>query len=116
MVWQKYFPSAFQTMRHSSRPGQIYLIDVDAINTGIPYADSFYVTQHWCLSRIAPGDPEFVQGAKDSSRIALISNIVYKKTVWGIVKSKSISNLIEPFDTDQIIGLGQDLTCEYLDF
>ena len=82
---------AFQTMRHSSRPGQIYLIDVDAINTGIPYADSFYVTQHWCLSRIAPGDPEFVQGAKDSSRIALISNIVYKKTVWGIVKSKNIA-------------------------
>merc|ERR1719391_652902 len=76
-----------QTMRHSSRPGQIYLIDVDALNTGIPYADSFYVTQHWCLSRIAPGDPEFVQGAKDSSRIALISNIVYKKTVWGIVKT-----------------------------
>merc|ERR1719419_215729 len=76
-----------QTMRNTSRPGQIYLIDVDAINTGIPYADSFYVTQHYCLCRVTPQDPDFVPGSKDSSRLTLVSNIVYKKTVWGIVKT-----------------------------
>ena len=91
-------------MRHTSRPGQIYLIDVDAINTGIPYADSFYVTQHYCLSRLTPQDPDFVQGSKDSSRLTLISNIVYKKTVWGIVKCKLLMLILSAL-SKPIVGM-----------
>ena len=47
-------------MRHTSKPGLIYLIDVDAYNAGIPYADSFYVVQHYCLTKVNPNDPDFV--------------------------------------------------------
>lgn len=43
-----------QVMRDCSKPGQLYSIDVSAVQGGIPYADSFYVTQHYCMSRTKP--------------------------------------------------------------
>jgi len=92
-----------QTMRHSSKSGQMYLIDVDAFNGGIPYADSFYVTQNFCLTRLPPSDPEFVAGAKECCRLNLIANIKYKKTVWGLVKTFIEKNAwagLEDFNTN----------------
>ncbi len=40
-----------QIMNSESQPGQQYIIDVEVSNNGIPYADSFYVTVHFYLSR-----------------------------------------------------------------
>lgn len=40
-----------QLMRECSLPGQLYSIDVKSTNNGVPYADSFYVSLHYCLSR-----------------------------------------------------------------
>ena len=41
----------FQVMHPDSQPGRQYIIDVEVQNNGIPYADSFYVTVHFYLSR-----------------------------------------------------------------
>ena len=38
-------------MHSDSQPGQQYIIDVEVVNGGIPYADSFYVNVHYYLSR-----------------------------------------------------------------
>lgn len=40
-----------QVIRDCSKPGQMYSIDITVTNAGIPYADSFYVQQHFCMSR-----------------------------------------------------------------
>ncbi|TRY77810.1 hypothetical protein TCAL_14384 [Tigriopus californicus] len=57
--------------------GEIYAIHVETVNSGIPYADSFFVTSHFCLTRVS----------KETSRLVVWSNIKYKKSVWGFVKS-----------------------------
>lgn len=40
-----------QIMRDCSVPGQLYSIDTTSTNAGIPYADSFKITAHYCLVR-----------------------------------------------------------------
>lgn len=67
-----------QVMHSESHPGRQYIIDVEVQNNGIPYADSFYVTVHFYLSRVS--DTE--------SSLNVIGAVKYRKTVWGIVKSK----------------------------
>jgi len=64
-------------MHQDSQPGRQYIIDVEVANNGIPYADSFYVTVHFYLSKVS--DTE--------SRLSVIGNIKYRKTVWGLVKT-----------------------------
>ncbi|KAJ9582476.1 hypothetical protein L9F63_003169, partial [Diploptera punctata] len=66
-----------QTMMPCSKPGELYAIDTESVNAGIPYADSFYVTTHYCLSRTS--DTE--------TCLAVYSQIKYRKSVWGLVKS-----------------------------
>ena len=67
-----------QTLLPESRPGEIYMIDVDTANAGIPYADSFNVCIHFCISK----------ASADTSRLSVYAGIKYKKNVWGIVKSE----------------------------
>ena len=74
------FYAFFQLMHQDSQPGRQYIIDIEVQNNGIPYADSFYVTVHFYLSRVS--DTE--------SRLSVIGNIKYRKTVWGLVKSKKL--------------------------
>ena len=59
-------------------PGSIYLVDQETHNTGIPYAESFYVGVHFCIAKVA----------KNSTRLAVYGAVKYKKTVWGLVKSE----------------------------
>ena len=40
-----------QTLRECSVPGQLYSVDIISTNAGIPYAESFFVTMHYCLVR-----------------------------------------------------------------
>lgn len=63
-------------MSHESRPGEIYFIDVETNNSGIPYADSFSVLSHFCLSKVHERE----------SKLCIISSIKYRKVVWGLVK------------------------------
>ena len=70
-------------MTKDSCPGQIYIVNVDTVNSGIQYAESFYVTSNFCLSRIDDRQ----------SNLTVVSNIKYKKAVWGLVKSKFLKIL-----------------------
>lgn len=67
-----------QKMLPCSKPGEIYAIEIEACNAGIPYADAFYVTTHYCLTR--GKDP-------GTSTIAVYCQIKYRKSVWGLVKN-----------------------------
>ncbi|KAL6440709.1 hypothetical protein ACFW04_003283 [Cataglyphis niger] len=66
-----------QVMLPCSRPGHLYCIDVESINAGIPYADSFSILTHYCMNNIS----------ENETSLAIFSQIKYKKSVWGIMKS-----------------------------
>ena len=66
-----------QTMRSNSVPGHIYNVDVETTNADIPYADSFYVSTHYCV----------VRASETESLLTVLCDIKYKKTPWGLVKS-----------------------------
>ena len=68
-----------QVMHADSQPGRQYIIDVEVVNNGIPYADSFYVSVHFYLSSLS----------ETESQLNVIGAINYRKSVWGLVKSKN---------------------------
>lgn len=59
--------------------GQLYSIDDEIVNSGIPYADSFYILMHYCLEKISE---------KETS-LNIYGQLKYKKSVWSFVKSES---------------------------
>lgn len=61
-----------------STPGHLYSINVESINSGIPYADSFSVFTHYCM----------IGTSETESTLEVYGEIKYKKNVWGLVKSK----------------------------
>ncbi|XP_015436745.1 PREDICTED: GRAM domain-containing protein 1B-like [Dufourea novaeangliae] len=65
-----------QIMLPCSRPGHLYGIDVETVNGGIPYADSFSVFVHYCLTSLSENETNFT----------VYAQIKYKKNVWGLVK------------------------------
>ena len=77
-------PKSSQTLEKQmcykqSKPGILYVIDAECTPTGIPYADAFYVVNRYCLTRVS----------KTKSRLRVTSEVKYRKSVWGVVKSKS---------------------------
>lgn len=52
------------------------MIEVEANNGGIPYADSFYLQNHFCLLKVS----------ESQCRLTVHSQIKYRKSVWGLVK------------------------------
>ena len=77
-------PKSSQTLEKQmcykqSKPGILYVIDAECTPTGIPYADAFYVVNRYCLTRVSKG----------KSRLRVTSEVKYRKSVWGVVKSKS---------------------------
>ncbi|KNC28300.1 hypothetical protein FF38_13992 [Lucilia cuprina] len=66
----------FQVMRDCSKPGELYSIDINNVNAGIPYADSFSVLVHYCL----------VKTVDDHTMLSVHAQIKYKKSIWGVVK------------------------------
>ncbi|KAK0178293.1 hypothetical protein PV328_002257 [Microctonus aethiopoides] len=65
-----------QIMLPCSRPGHRYCIDVEALNAGIPYADSFSVQNHFCLAAIS----------ENESSLSIYAQIIFKKHVWSMMK------------------------------
>ncbi|XP_055629226.1 protein Aster-B-like [Toxorhynchites rutilus septentrionalis] len=65
-----------QVMRECSKPGQLYSIDVNAVQGGIPYADSFYVTQHYCMSKTKD----------DHTVLSVHAQVHYRKNIFGFVR------------------------------
>jgi hypothetical protein len=66
-----------QIMLPCSKPGELYAVDAHSVNAGIPYADSFYVSTHHCLSRTSDNETCY----------AVYAQVKYKKYVLGLVKS-----------------------------
>jgi len=62
-----------------SRPGEVYVVDIETANAGIPYADSFCVMLHFCLHKVD----------QRKTHLTVYGGIKYKKSVWGLVKSES---------------------------
>lgn len=60
-----------------SKSGNLYAVDVETVNAGIPYADSFYVTVHYCLRKVS----------ETHSSIHVTGQLKFKKNIWGLVKS-----------------------------
>lgn len=56
----------------------MYVVETEAINTGIPYADAFTVCNHYRLS----------QGTDGRTNLTVWSHVKYRKTIWGIVKGE----------------------------
>ncbi|CAL4102243.1 unnamed protein product, partial [Meganyctiphanes norvegica] len=65
-----------QVLSEFSKPGDMYTVDAEACNAGIPYADSFFVSNHWCLTR----------ESNNETRISVWTQVKYKKSVWGFMK------------------------------
>ncbi|XP_050713278.1 protein Aster-B-like isoform X3 [Eriocheir sinensis] len=65
-----------QVVSPFSKHGEIYTVDAEACNAGIPYADSFFVSNHWCLTRESATE----------TRLSVWSQVKYKKNVWGFMK------------------------------
>ena len=66
-----------QTMRSNSVPGHIYNVDVETTNADIPYADTFYVSTHYCVVKVSESE----------SLLTILCDIKYKKAPWGLVKA-----------------------------
>ncbi|XP_016974191.2 protein Aster-B isoform X9 [Drosophila rhopaloa] len=93
----------YQTQRECSKPGELYSIDVNSLNAGIPYADSFSVLIHFCLARTVD----------DHTMLSIHTQIKYKKSVWGVVKGFIEKNTwagLEDFFGAQLHAL-QSETC-----
>ena len=70
--------SESQTILDVSRVGDLYAVHSEVTNGGIPYADTFYVSIHYCVLRCG----------HRQSRLVVNAQIKYRKSVWGIVKSE----------------------------
>lgn len=57
---------------------QQYIVDCECTNQGVPYSDSFYVVNRFCLTRVSA----------NHSRLKVHSETKYRKAVWGLVKSE----------------------------
>nr|XP_017014099.2 protein Aster-A isoform X4 [Drosophila takahashii] len=93
----------YQVQRECSKPGELYSIDVNSVNAGIPYADSFSVLIHFCLARTVD----------DHTMLSIHTQIKYKKSIWGVVKGFIEKNTwagLEDFFGAQLHAL-QSETC-----
>ncbi|XP_023321792.1 GRAM domain-containing protein 1B [Eurytemora carolleeae] len=62
--------------------GQLYCIDTEAFNSGVPYADSFTVITHICAYKESP----------TTCRLVAKAEIVFRKELWGFLKEKIETN------------------------
>lgn len=66
-----------QILTYFSNPRHGFKMQKETQNSGVPYADHFTVNCQYCVSRISP----------TSCRVKVYGSIVYKKSVWGVVKN-----------------------------
>lgn len=69
----------------SSVPGKLYIIQTEINNEGIPYGDSFYITNRYCMTRTS----------NMTSRLRVSSEVTYQKSVWGFVRNMIEKNALE---------------------
>lgn len=75
----KRFLSWLQRLLPESQPGSNYLVDAECYNGGVPYADDFFTTIRYCITKVAD----------DRCRVRISGQVTYKKHIWGLIKSRS---------------------------
>ncbi|EFO94635.1 hypothetical protein CRE_07027 [Caenorhabditis remanei] len=65
-----------QVLIHFTNPKHGFIMQKETQNSGVPYADHFTVNCQYCVSRTSP----------TSCRVKVHAAIVYKKSIWGVVK------------------------------
>nr|XP_022324315.1 GRAM domain-containing protein 1B-like isoform X4 [Crassostrea virginica] len=82
-----------QTCHKNPTPGTYFTVDTECSCLGIPYGTTFIVVNKYCVSKVS----------RSKSRIQISSEVKYKKSVWGLVKSmiekNSIQGCIDYFNT-----------------
>ena len=53
---------------------------MQVMNRNIPYADTFFVSCQYCMTRVA----------HNKTRLRVTANINFRKSCWGVVKSQSV--------------------------
>ncbi|XP_044020080.1 protein Aster-B-like isoform X2 [Aphidius gifuensis] len=71
-----------QIMLPYCSPGSKYSIDIETTNAGIPYADSFVVNTHFCMTALSECE----------TNIKIHSKVDFKKDVWAMMKSLILKN------------------------
>ncbi|XP_068238643.1 protein Aster-B-like [Palaemon carinicauda] len=66
-----------QVLLPQTSPGEVYIVESEVVNSGVPYGDSFYLTKHFCLCR--RGD--------DKTSVVCWGAVKFKKNIWGFVKT-----------------------------
>lgn len=74
-----------QTLRSCSNPGEGYAVDVCSENEGIPYADVFNISIHYCLYSLT----------ESLTEILVYGDVNFLKTTWGVVKLFITKNSFE---------------------
>lgn len=69
--------SELQRLLPESQPGVSYLVDAECYNGGVPYADDFFTTIRYCITKV--GD--------DRCRVRISGQVTYKKHIWGLIKT-----------------------------
>uniref|UniRef100_A0A1B6K091 VASt domain-containing protein n=1 Tax=Homalodisca liturata TaxID=320908 RepID=A0A1B6K091_9HEMI len=97
-----------QVLQACSKPGTLYVVEVDAVNAGVPYCDSFYIATHYCLTR---------NSAKEAT-FTVHCQIKYRKSVWGLVKGfieKNVWAGLEDFFKNLGKALGEECNRKLLE-
>lgn len=81
-----------------SKAGHLYSVNIETVNAGIPYADSFSIFLHYCIHRVS----------ENQSSLAVYAQIKYKKTVWGLIKGMIEKNCWQGLE-DFYASLGKAL-------
>lgn len=90
-----------QVILANSKPGEAYVVEFEATNSGIPYADAFSIASHYCLRK----------EDENKTRIGVWGNIKYKKTLWGLIKTmieKNSYSGMEALLAEVVIQLGTE--------
>lgn len=69
--------SELQRLLPESQPGSNYVIDAECYNGGVPYADDFFTTIRYCITKVAD----------DRTRLRISGQVTYKKHIWGLIKT-----------------------------
>ncbi|KAJ6648301.1 Protein Aster-A, partial [Pseudolycoriella hygida] len=90
-----------QTQSPCCVPNRLYVVDVVNSNENIPYAENFEVVIHHCI----------LSTIDDHSMYSVFGQVRYKKSVWGVVKSRIDKNCLAGMD-DFFGGLQETLQKE----
>ncbi|XP_018009403.2 uncharacterized protein LOC108666943 isoform X1 [Hyalella azteca] len=77
-------------MSNLTRAGEVYVVNNEVNNEGVPFADSFYISVHICIVRVSAADvqDDVIAGVTEWCQYSCYSSVQYKKSVWGVLKGQ----------------------------